>query len=59
MILSPTDNISFTDKGFSKNDAVDIEISGKKYPGVIKELYSKYCYIEIPSKKHKNKDKRL
>jgi len=50
LILSPTDKISFTDKGFCKNDAVDIEISGKKYPGVIKELYSKYCYIQIPAK---------
>jgi len=55
LILSPTDKASFNDKGFSKNDAVDVEISSKKYPGVIKELYSKYCYIEIPAKNIKIK----
>ena len=50
LILTPTDKISFTDKGFSKNDAIDVEILGKKYQGVIKELYSKYCYMEMPVK---------
>jgi len=55
LILSPTDKVSFTDKGFSKNDAVDVEISTKKYPGIIKELYSKYCYIIIPAKNIKIK----
>ncbi len=54
-ILSSIDNLSFTDIGFSKNDAVDVEISNKKYPGVIKELYSKYCYIAIPTKNIKIK----
>jgi superfamily I DNA and/or RNA helicase len=54
-ILSSTDNLSFNDIGFSKNDAVDVEIAGKKYPGVIKELYSKYCYIALPVKNIKIK----
>jgi len=47
LILSPMDHISFTDKGFNKNDAIDVKISNKNYQGVIKELYSKYCYIEL------------
>ena len=55
LILTPTDKVSFTEKGFSKNDAIDVEISSKKYPGVIKELYSKYCYILIPAKNIKIK----
>lgn len=53
LILSTKDNVSFTDKGFCKYDAVDFEILSKKYPGIIKELYSKYCYIEIPVKNMK------
>ncbi len=54
-ILSSLDNVSFNDKGFSKADAVDLEISSNKYPGVIKELYSKYCYIETQAKNIKIK----
>ena len=50
LILSPKGTFSFTDKGFSKNDAVDIQISNKSYPGIIKEMYSKNCYVEIPAK---------
>ena len=50
LILSPKDTLSFTDKGFSKNDAVDIQISNKCYQGIIKELYSKNCYVEIHAK---------
>ena len=63
LILSLTDCTSFTDKGFSKNDAIDVKIYNKSYPGAIKELYSKYCYVEIlakninikPNKRHKRK----
>ena len=50
LILSPEDCDSFTDMGFSKNDAIDVKISNKSYSGIIKELYSKYCYVEIPAK---------
>ncbi len=50
LILSLTDCNSFTDKGFSKNDAIDVKISNKSYSGAIKELYSKYCYVEILAK---------
>jgi len=50
LILSLTDCTSFTDKGFSKNDAIDVKISNKSYSGAIKELYSKYCYVEILAK---------
>jgi len=55
LILSTRDNISFTEKGFCKNDAVDLEFFGKKYPAVIKELYSKYCYIQLNAKNIKIK----
>jgi len=51
LILTSMENFTFADKGFCKNDAVDAEISSKKYPAVIKELYSNYCYLEIPAKK--------
>ena len=50
LMLCPLDNSSFTDRGFCKNDAIDIKISEKKIPGVIKEIYSRYCYIEVPAK---------
>jgi len=50
LVLSLTDCTSFTDKGFSKNDAIDVKISNKSYPGAIKELYSKYCYVELLAK---------
>lgn len=51
LMLIPEDNSFFTDKGFNKNDAIDLKISKKKYPAIIKELYSKYCYVEVSSKK--------
>ena len=50
LILSPLDCNSLTDKGFSKNDAIDIKILNKSYAGVIKELYSKYCYVQLLAK---------
>ena len=55
LIISTKNEISFTDIGFCKNDAVDVEISGKIYTGIIKELYSKYCYLQILIKKTKIK----
>ncbi|HEY0088718.1 MAG TPA: AAA domain-containing protein, partial [Candidatus Lokiarchaeia archaeon] len=55
LTLVVKDDSSFTEKGFSKNDAVDLKISKKTYPAVIKELYSKYCYLEVSSTKIKIK----
>jgi len=50
LMLSPVNGVSFADMGFSKNDAIDVKISNKSYSGVIKELYSKYCYVELLAK---------
>ncbi len=50
LMLIPEDDSFFTDKGFNKNDAIDLKISKKNYPAVIKELYSKYCYVEVSCK---------
>ncbi len=50
LILLSMDSAPLNDKGFSKNDAIDVKISNKSYAGVIKELYSRYCYVELLAK---------
>ncbi|MDH7507632.1 MAG: hypothetical protein QHH15_07625, partial [Candidatus Thermoplasmatota archaeon] len=50
LIVSTKDNVSFTDKGFFKNDLVDFVIQESRFSGIIKEIYSNYCYIEISAK---------